>query len=114
MEQRERTTCTACGSRVAAGAEWCGRCHAPLTSPEAAPPLHPDAYGGPALPRRFSRWRRSDVSFGPIGRIVASVLLCAVPIWWAAASSLVMLLMWVFVISPQLLRSIWKKTPIRN
>lgn len=54
------------------------------------------------------------MSFGPFGRIVATLLLVIVPIWWSAGYSFIILIVWVFVFSPLLLRSIWKKTHIRS
>ena len=114
MGNDEGTRCGACGARVATGAACCGRCHARVSGDVEPSYAHADAYAGPPLPREASRWRKSDVSFGPFGRIVATVLLCMVPMWWAAGYSLVMLIMWVFFFSPLLLRSIWKKTPIRS
>lgn len=52
------------------------------------------------------------MSFGPFGRITATILLCVLPLWWSLSYSFVMAIMWAFVIGPMLLRSIWKKTAI--
>ena len=114
MESEARGPCRSCGARVAVDAEWCGRCHTPVADPVPPSFARADAYLGPPVPRQFSRWRKSDVTFGPLGRIAASILLCAVPIWWAASFSFVMLVMWVFFVSPMVLRSIWRKTQIRD
>lgn len=66
------------------------------------------------MARETSRWRRSDVTFGPFGRVAATLLLCVLPILWAAGYSPVMLIIWTFVVSPLLLRSIWKKARVHT
>lgn len=52
------------------------------------------------------------MSFGPFGRVMATILLCAVPLWWSLTYSFVMFVMWVFVVTPLLLRSIWKRAAV--
>ena len=70
----------------------------------------PDAYAGPPAPSAYSRWKKTSVSYGPVGRIAATILFCAVPIWWGLSYSIILAIMWVFFVGPLLLRSIWKKT----
>jgi hypothetical protein len=77
-------TCSRCGAKVYAEAAWCGQCFAPLTQePDPAPEDRPLGSSlsarmpGPKEPAHvptFSRWRGGPTSFGPVGRIVLSVL----------------------------------------
>jgi hypothetical protein len=98
---------------------WCGQCFAPVAAP--APTGQPAAYvpmrhvptasAPPAV--RWSRWEKTPTTFGPLGRVIATVgvvvpLLVMVvggivdPFVWGGAG------IWGFVIMPWALRDIWK------
>lgn len=67
-------------------------------------------------PMRYSRWAGSAVSFGPVGRIVTTVLLCLpVPVFvfgmGADPYGLVGLGIWVLVVMPWALRDVWRRVP---
>ena len=65
----------------------------------------------PLLLHRRSRWTSSAVTFGPVGRLVASVLLL-VPLAWMVLYdgffAIVSVPIWLFVILPWGLRDIWR------
>lgn len=72
-------TCSSCGAAARPDAPWCGQCHQPLGAPAAAPEV-PSVPGRPvpaAAPVRavptYSRWRKTDTSFGPVGRVAWTV-----------------------------------------
>ena len=74
--------CRACGTRLPADVRWCGLCHAPVREFTPRMPLHqgdfvgmPTATGG--YRPHWSRWDRSPTTFGPAGRIVATLLFLA-------------------------------------
>ena len=94
---------------------WCPRCLARVPEDETeerfAPP---DAFIGPRLRIRHSRWAGNDVSYGPVGRILATILLVVFPLvylfWTVAPFGLVYLV----AACPLLLGAIWKKTAIHD
>jgi hypothetical protein len=63
---------------------------------------------------KHSRWAKSPTTFGPVGRIVATVLVC-LPVWWflfyTGGFGMVGLLLWVLVVLPWALRDIWRRVP---
>ena len=81
----------------------------PLTRVGAArPELRP-------APARYSRWSRSSMTFGPVGRVVLTGLLL-LPIPWlgslAGPYGLPGLVLWVFVVLPLALRDVWRRVPV--
>jgi hypothetical protein len=91
------STCRACGAALRPDLQWCGACYARVTTFAARPPIHePGSYVGTPRPDvRTSRWRAGATTMGPVGRVVATVLLLVILPWWALALPL---------------RSIWRKT----
>lgn len=80
-------TCPRCGARVTADATWCGQCFASI--PVAPPAPAPGESGVLAASRAgvrmpvprdpshvatYSRWRKGATSFGPLGRILLTIL----------------------------------------
>ena len=65
-----------------------------------SPLIHP-----PAPPS--SRWTRSATTFGPVGRMVGTVLLLTVGVW-LAVFALVGAAVWWFVVVPWALRDLWR------
>jgi hypothetical protein len=70
-----------------------------------------DTKEAPLWGHRGSRWVRSAVTFGPVGRIVAS-LLTLLPLWWflvyAPFGAIVIVPIWLVKILPWALRDIWR------
>jgi hypothetical protein len=70
--------------------------------------------GPPPPPKpefRGSRLRRSGTTFGPVGRVVASVVLVA-PLWWfwkVQTFAWPGLFIWGFVLVPWGMRDIWSR-----
>jgi hypothetical protein len=64
-------------------------------------------------PRPTSRWRPSAVTFGPVGRIVATIVVL-LPILYAVFVSVFFLIaaaIWGLTIVPWALRDIWRRVP---
>lgn len=69
-----------------------------------------------------SRWRAGAMSFGPVGRIVLTVL-AVLPVWWLYGANVVSLafhfqigfffgaFIWTIFVVPALLRDVWKRVP---
>jgi hypothetical protein len=93
------TTCRACGAALRPDLAWCGTCFTRVTTFAARPPVHERGtyVGMPRTNIRMSRWAGTPTSMGPLGRIVATVLLLLIFPWWA-------------VVLP--LRSVWRKVRI--
>ena len=94
---------------------WCPRCLARVPEEETERKFAPaDAFIGPRLRIRHSRWAGNAVSSGPVGRILATIVLVILPLlylfWTVAPFGLVYLL----AACPVLLGAIWKKTPIND
>lgn len=115
----------ACGAALPADAAWCPQCYAPVAGRGAeevagaglvvgangflvAPP-RPHVTGPP----RGSRLRRSELTFGPIGRVVMSVLVL-LPLVFLLDSlpyGAVGAVMWSFIVLPLCYRDIWRRAP---
>jgi hypothetical protein len=110
--------CAACGATLLAAATWCAQCFEPVAAP-APSPVSPTRHGPVAPPARVdratrtTRWAKTDTTFGPVGRLVATVGLLAPlavmivgglvdPFVWGGAA------VWGFVITPWGLRDVWK------
>ena len=121
-------TCATCGARSPADATWCSQCYVafdpepgpspgptlPVTpEPTADPFAHPEAMREP-MNVHSSRWIKSETTMGPFGRVTTSLLLL-VPLWlflYAGVMGFVGMAMWVFIVMPAALRSIWRRAPV--
>lgn len=75
-----------------------------------------DPKEAPLWAHRRSRWVRSDVTFGPVGRIAVSLLML-VPLWWfiayAGVFGIVGVPIWLVKVLPWALRDIWRPVRLR-
>jgi hypothetical protein len=132
--------CPSCGAALSADAQWCGQCYAVLTPAAsaqfgggAAQPVNRFG-GGPStggasvmaptrtaatltsLPATMvkSRWRKSATTFGPIGRVLATIALVVpfvVFVVLAVFTGGLILgapIIWGFVVMPWGLRDTWR------
>ena len=128
LPEAPASTLCACGFTAASPAPRCKACPQPAAaSPmQAAAPAFgagvPVRAGTPrpptAAPVRQSRWAKSDVSHGPAGRIIWTVLLLLPLVVFgftlASGVGIVGAGIWLFVVLPVGLRHTWKKTPVRR
>ena len=92
------------------GAEWCPQC---LKKIEPEPTFAaPDAFLGPPPPQAYSRTAKSSVTFGPVGRLVATLLLVGLPAGYLLVYAFPFGVIYLVAAVPVLLRSIWKRTPV--
>jgi hypothetical protein len=114
---------------VSADAQWCGQCylprgraaHAPIgyvaTSIAVASARHMVAKET-LNPTVSSRWRKSQTTFGPTGRVIASVLLVIPFVVFVAVTILtgglciIGAVVWGGFIMPMGLRDVWKVAQI--
>ena len=107
--------CSNCGASVRERDEWCSQCFEPReTEPEPPKFAGPDAFLGPPIPSGYTRWAKSDVSFGPFGRLLLTLFLCVLPVLWFLYFFFPIGIIWLVGFCPVVLSSIWKKVPIRD
>jgi hypothetical protein len=75
-------TCRKCGKPLLPDLPWCPECYEPVTQFAVRPPLHLGDFVGSPIPTgghvsHWSRWEKSTTTFGPTGRVVATVILLA-------------------------------------
>jgi hypothetical protein len=128
--------CQSCGAALSADAQWCGQCYAVRTPAATGMPITPgvgeapNRFGGTASgvmsPTRMaqaqalpatvvkSRWRKSATTFGPLGRILATIALVVpfvvfvVLAVFTGGMVLAAPVIWGFVIMPWGLRDTWR------
>ena len=66
-----------------ASVRWCGQCYAPVVELTPREPVHRGDFvdRNHGVEHRWSRWRRSAATFGPLGRVVWSVLVVGSLAW---------------------------------
>jgi hypothetical protein len=123
--------CENCGAVLAADADWCGQCYAirPPASP-VVPASRPVSVGGGTSimsPTRTvdaqhvvtptvvkTRWRKTATTFGPVGRVLATIGLVLPFIFFVVIGiftggfTIAGAVIWGFVIMPWGLRDTWK------
>lgn len=105
-------TCRSCGADLAPDIRWCTRCYAPVTEFAARERLHDGYVGAPRTEMRTSRWRAGPLTFGPIGRLLATAIVVLMGPW--GSISLFTLLyapVWIAV-AVIVLRQIWRPETI--
>ncbi|MGB8650851.1 MAG: hypothetical protein WCD35_09340 [Mycobacteriales bacterium] len=100
-------TCQACGATSRAGAEWCTQCHLPFAVAAVPARLVPAA--APAVVPVYSRWRKTDTSFGPLGRVLWTVSMTAVAALFLFSMDLFAIVGWCGIAMPLVLRSVWAR-----
>jgi hypothetical protein len=101
-------TCGGCRATLHPDATWCGQCYAPVAV--VATRFVPKAEA--AAPQTFSRWRSSDSSFGPFGRVSWTVGVAAVGALSLFSLDPFAIGGWFFVATPVILRSVWKRARV--
>ena len=116
--------CPQCGAVMSADAQWCGQCFAPAASspaPLAGFRTAPAPAGGPASPlMRTTRWGKTQTTFGPVGRILATIA-TLLPLAVMTVGGFVDMFAWggalvyLAVIVPWAMRETWQagRIPVR-
>lgn len=73
-------TCRNCGKPLLPDLPWCPQCYEPVREFAPRAPLHHGDFVGSPIPTsghipHWSRWEKSATTFGPTGRVVATVIL---------------------------------------
>jgi hypothetical protein len=99
---------------LSANAAWCGQCFAAVTAPAGG--FVPAAATGGVVPTvtRTTRWQKTPTTFGPVGRLVATVALL-IPLAVMVVGGFAVMFSWggaavyAAVIVPWGLRDIWRE-----
>jgi hypothetical protein len=110
MVDERDVRCADCGARMSAEAEWCPQCLKRIEPAATFAP--PDAFLGPARPAAYSRTVKTSVTYGPAGRVVATVLLVVMPTGYLLTYAFPFAIIYLVAAVPLLLGSIWRKTPV--
>ena len=112
--------CYACGASLSEDAQWCSQCYAPRgRAASTAGPVASLTRPMPAkatLPPQVvkTRWRKTQTTFGPVGRVLCTLGLVVVCIVLVVAAILTGGLgvfgacLWTFVVMPWALRDVWR------
>lgn len=102
-------TCTDCGATVPPGAAWCGQCLAAAAGvPAAQPGRFVPAGSAPRRPQVLSRWRKTDTTFGPAGRLCWTVGVVLAAGFFVFSGSPFAIGGWCLIAGPMILRSVWR------
>jgi hypothetical protein len=111
-------TCDGCGATARPDAQWCGQCYRSFLDAR-----RPEHLGhGPqrtvpqqltARPAVHSRWRKSSTTYGPLGRMLWTLLVVLVAgLCWFSADPFA-IAGWCLIAAPLILRSVWSKSRVR-
>lgn len=63
----------------------------------------------PAAPQEFSRWRKTDTSFGPFGRLLITFVMVMIGALFVWSMNPFAFVPWLVIAMPLVLRSVWAK-----
>jgi hypothetical protein len=108
-------TCPSCGAAARADASFCGQCHAAFTAvvaPAASGRIVPVA-AAPSVEPVYSRWRGGPTALGPVGRVCWTIAVVLVAAFGVFSGSIFFIAIWIVIVGPLILRSVWKRERIR-
>ena len=100
--------CGRCGADQPEDAAWCVSCAL------VRPPDRPTLVAGD-VPGTYSRWGRSSYTFGPVGRVLVTLVLLLPVLWMLLNSALTLLTVgipYTFVLLPWALRDVWARARV--
>jgi hypothetical protein len=106
-------TCRKCDKPLLPDLPWCPECYEPVRQFAARAPLHHgDFVGSPIATRghipHWSRWEKSATTFGPTGRVVATVIMVSTLLPAISYGNIVFVLTFQ-VAAAVVLNAIWAK-----
>jgi hypothetical protein len=108
--------CRSCGEALSPDLRRCFACGAAVTEFAVRPPLHDDGFvGAPMHDIHTSRWRASDTTFGPAGRLVITAATVAFLLTGLWMMGLTPFGLWFFlgwsILAGHIFKQIW--APVR-
>lgn len=106
-------TCRACHADLPPSGRACAACGEPVTEFAARAPLHDGVVFDPTRAgTEMSRWRGGPHRLGPLGRVLATVLVILFGPWGSFTFFTLMYTpVWV-VVSTIVLKDVWRTTPV--
>ena len=102
--------CRGGGGRLGVADEWGALCFTPVAAPAAAP------VAPPARPvTRYSRWHGGTTTYGPRGRVLATLVTLLVPVVMlslAGVAGLAFGFLWIVFVLPLVLRDVWRRDAV--
>ena len=108
----ELVRCYSCGASLRADAQWCDQCSAMIPHPvDEEPSLRRSLPEQARLtaPQHYSRWRKSETSFGPVGRILITLVMVAIGALFVWSQNPFAYVPWLAIATPLVLRSVWAR-----
>src|SRR5207249_2997077 len=102
--------CRACGATLPPDVRWCLQCQARVIDFSPRPRQLPAQVGAVVEPGpTYSRWRAGTTTFGPVGRILATLLVLLLGPWGAVSAGTIVILPAWTAVAVIVLRQIWKR-----
>jgi hypothetical protein len=104
-------TCGSCGASLRSDASYCGQCFGTLTASGAvtAVGVAPVQQALPTSPT-YTRWQKTTTSFGPVGRILWTVLMLMIVAMALFSQNPFAIGPLCFILVPLVMRSVWAKS----
>lgn len=67
-----------------------------------------------AAPQHYSRWRKSDTSFGPFGRLLITFVMVGIAALFVWSMNPFAFVPWLLIAMPLVLRSVWARKRVTS
>ena len=106
-------TCRHCGATLPPSVRWCGLCQEPVLEFSPREPMHAGNYvGNVKVEARYSRWRASPTTFGPVGRVLATLAVILMGPWTGISMfSILYVPVWI-MLATMILKQVWQRQKI--
>jgi hypothetical protein len=100
--------CRSCGAALPPSVRWCSLCNERVLEFSPREPVHTGGYVGELHTEpRYTRWRSSPTTFGPLGRIVVTLAVILMGPWTAiSAFTIIYLPAWI-MLATLILKQVW-------
>jgi hypothetical protein len=106
-------TCRHCGATLPPSVRWCGLCQEPVLEFSPREPVHAGTYvGNVRVEARYSRWRASPTTFGPVGRVLATLAVILMGPWTGISMfSILYMPVWI-MLATMSLKQVWARQKV--
>lgn len=92
---------------------WCGLCQQPVLELSPRDPVHIGNYvGALRVESRHSRWRSSPTTFGPVGRVLATLAVLLMGPWTAISVFTILYVPVWIMLAIIILRQVWQRQKV--
>ena len=106
-------TCRHCGATLPPSVRWCGLCQKPVLEFSPREPVHAGNYVcNVRVEARYSRWRASPTTFGPVGRVLATLAVILMGPWTGISMfSILYVPVWI-MLATMILKQVWQRQKV--